>query len=222
MSEKLYSVYMHTTPDGKKYIGLTSQYPPEKRFANGNGYAGNAPFYRAIQNFGWDKIKHEIISSDLSADEAATMEIQLIKEYDSTNPQNGYNRSKGGEIHIEKDEFYDCGYPEYFIDGTDVIPKCNDEIDVIQAYDFLIGEIERIKKEYEKTILEMQMSYFSHLQSIYDYSESIEKVIFNKSKEGTIDHIYYGAFQSLISSLQEKHIKSFELQCKKVYGGESE
>ena len=35
--EKCYTVYMHTSPSGKRYIGITSMKPTE-RLRNGGGY----------------------------------------------------------------------------------------------------------------------------------------------------------------------------------------
>ena len=69
MTNKRYSVYCHTAPDGKKYIGITSKIP-EERWLNGRGYQRNRHFFGAIRKFGWDKIKHEVLSTNLSEDEA--------------------------------------------------------------------------------------------------------------------------------------------------------
>ena len=93
---KKYTVYMHITPNKKRYIGITSQ-KVEKRWNNGNGYKNNKYFTRAIEKYGWDNIEHIIISCDLSEKEAKEMEIDLIKKYDTTNPQMGYNITKGGD-----------------------------------------------------------------------------------------------------------------------------
>lgn len=95
--EKLYCVYKHTnTLNGKVYIGITSQ-QPEKRWKNGYGYEGNEYFYRAIQKYGWDSFEHEIIVDGLTKKQACAIEIELIKAYDSTNSDKGYNFSSGGD-----------------------------------------------------------------------------------------------------------------------------
>lgn len=94
--DKCYCVYMHTSPSGKRYIGITGQNPPEKRWLNGEGYAYNVHFYRAIQKYGWDNFKHEILFSELTKEEAEEKEIELISLYDSTNIDNGYNVMSGG------------------------------------------------------------------------------------------------------------------------------
>ena len=95
--EKTYTVYKHTTPSNKVYIGITSK-PVNARWRNGLGYKKQPYFYKAIQKYGWENIKHEIIAELLTKDEACKMEIHLISEYESTNRDNGYNSSTGGEL----------------------------------------------------------------------------------------------------------------------------
>lgn len=92
----MWSVYKHTTPAGKVYIGITGV-NPAKRWGNGSNYKGNKHFSRAIEFYGWEHIKHEVIAEGLTKEAAATLEVNLIKQYDSTNPEKGYNKSKGGE-----------------------------------------------------------------------------------------------------------------------------
>lgn len=92
----MYVVYKHTTPSGKVYIGITKQ-KPERRWQNGNGYKDNEHFYRAILKYGWGNIKHEIVCTGLNKWQACRVEQSLIKYFDSTNPDKGYNNSIGGE-----------------------------------------------------------------------------------------------------------------------------
>lgn len=92
----MYTVYKHTTPSGKVYIGITGK-KPEQRWENGSGYKGNKHFYRAILKYGWENIEHEIVKNGLTKQQACDLEIELIAEYDATNPRNGYNNSTGGE-----------------------------------------------------------------------------------------------------------------------------
>ena len=99
--KKLYSVYIHTSPSGKKYIGITSMKPPEKRWLNGHGYSHNTHFSNAIKKYGWNNFKHEIILENLSEEEAIKMERQLIAEYNTMNQDYGYNKTSGGEIDKE-------------------------------------------------------------------------------------------------------------------------
>ena len=91
-----YTVYMHVTPNNKKYIGITCK-SPAHRLANGNGYKKNTLFYRAITKYGWDNIQHIIVANGISKENACSMEIELIKKYNTTDPTYGYNVSTGGE-----------------------------------------------------------------------------------------------------------------------------
>ena len=96
MGNKRYCVYCHTSPSGKRYIGITCQ-RPTRRWNGGNGYRQNPYFYNAILKYGWANIRHEILYKGLSRDEACEKEIKLICSYKSNNPKYGYNLSAGGE-----------------------------------------------------------------------------------------------------------------------------
>ena len=90
-----YTVYMHTCPNGKKYIGIT-QRNPEQRWARGSGYYSNKHFYNAIKKYGWDNIEHIILFENLTKEEAESKEIKLIKKYKSNFNEFGYNIENGG------------------------------------------------------------------------------------------------------------------------------
>lgn len=102
-SEKSFTVYRHTAPNGKVYIGITSQMLC-KRWANGRGYRNNFHFANAIKKYGWKNIKHEVLYTDLTQEEAERREIELIAEYDSTDPDKGYNRDFGGKAKAQLSE----------------------------------------------------------------------------------------------------------------------
>lgn len=91
-----YIVYKHTSPSGKVYIGLTGRTTKERWGNNGIGYKACPYFWKAIQKYGWDNIEHEILYEDLTQEEACELEIKTIAEYDSTNPEKGYNDLLGG------------------------------------------------------------------------------------------------------------------------------
>lgn len=88
-------VYMHTSPNNKKYIGITKQ-NPKKRWQNGYGYKTQM-FYRAIQKYGWDNIRHEILKSKLSLEDANYYEKCYIRELKTDDPLYGYNCTVGGD-----------------------------------------------------------------------------------------------------------------------------
>lgn len=91
-----YYVYMHISPNGKKYIGITQDYL--KRWRNGLGYWKNKYFYNAIQKYGWDNFEHIIVAENLTQDEAEIMEIELIAKYKSNQREYGYNHAEGGKV----------------------------------------------------------------------------------------------------------------------------
>ncbi len=90
-----YTVYMHTTPSNKHYIGITSKNVFD-RWKNGQGYHNNKHFYNAIMKYGWDNIKHETIVSGVSREWAIKLEQSLILYYRSNENAYGYNHAVGG------------------------------------------------------------------------------------------------------------------------------
>ena len=70
----------------------------EQRWDNGNGYRNNKHFYDAILKYGKDNFQHIIIAENLSKEESCELEKKLIKQYDTTNREKGYNHSTGGDI----------------------------------------------------------------------------------------------------------------------------
>lgn len=93
----MYTVYKHASPNGKVYIGITSRKVSE-RWRNGNGYFHSPHFHAAIQKYGWENIKHEILFEGLTKEQAEQKEIELIAFYQSNNPLYGYNSDSGGNV----------------------------------------------------------------------------------------------------------------------------
>ena len=91
---KSYSVYIHTFPDGKKYVGCTSR-KPEIRWGNGHGYVMHPDMFSAILKFGWDNIEHQVVCEGLTKEEAYEMESELILKYRTSEVECGYNLSQG-------------------------------------------------------------------------------------------------------------------------------
>lgn len=96
-NNKSYSVYMHKFPNGKVYIGMTSQIP-YKRWHYGNGYGNNNAMGRAIKKYGWKNIKHIILKENLSKLDAEYYESYYIQKYKSNNIDFGYNSTNGGML----------------------------------------------------------------------------------------------------------------------------
>lgn len=91
-----YCVYVHISPSGKRYVGITSQ-SVENRWKNGWGYYTQPIFYRAILKYSFENFKHEIIKTGLLKEEAIDLEKELIKKYNTIDRRYGYNVTEGGE-----------------------------------------------------------------------------------------------------------------------------
>lgn len=106
VQDKHYCVYMHISPSGKKYIGITKQ-DVQKRWQNGYGYLNKnedgtfkQPYMaRAVLKYtDWKNAwEHLILIDDLTEEEAKEKEKMFIKEYNTRNPNYGYNITAGGE-----------------------------------------------------------------------------------------------------------------------------
>lgn len=88
-------LYKHTSPSGKVYIGITQDVKHRWR-GDGRGYKGSNRFWNAIKKYGWDKIKHEILYERLTKEDASEKEKEIIAEYNSADPNYGYNLALGG------------------------------------------------------------------------------------------------------------------------------
>jgi group I intron endonuclease len=94
--EQCWCVYMHTSPSGKKYVGITSK-DTKERWKQGSTYKGCVAFQNAINKYKWENFEHQILYSNLTEKEAKDLEISLISEMDLRNPDKGYNISPGGD-----------------------------------------------------------------------------------------------------------------------------
>lgn len=91
-----YKVYLHTFPNGKKYIGMTSQKIERRSRSDGSGYKLQPELMKAIQEIGWNNIEHKILKDNLSKKEAEKYEYYYIKKYNTNNIEYGYNIANGG------------------------------------------------------------------------------------------------------------------------------
>lgn len=88
--ENNYSIYVHIFPNDKRYYGISTS--PENRWGeNGIGYQNQPKMWAAIQEFGWENIKHEIIMQNLTRQNALMIEEALINQYKTNIPACGYN-----------------------------------------------------------------------------------------------------------------------------------
>ena len=90
-----YTVYLHISPSGKRYYGVT-KLNVKQRWQNGRGYKDNEDFWEAIEKYGWCNFQHIIVVKDLTKDEDYWLEETLIEAWDTRNTDKGYNIAKGG------------------------------------------------------------------------------------------------------------------------------
>ena len=86
----MYSIYVHTFPDGKKYVGMTSQ-DVENRWQLGWGYKDQKNVFKAINSVGWNNIQHEVIETVEDKKTALKREEYYTLLWHSNEPEFGYN-----------------------------------------------------------------------------------------------------------------------------------
>ena len=90
----MFIVYMHTLA-GKSYIGQTCQPLHQRTKRDFSGYKDQAYWWNAIQKYGYENIKTEVLYSNLSHAEADRYESLCIDRYNTIRPY-GYNLQGGG------------------------------------------------------------------------------------------------------------------------------
>ena len=95
---KRWIIYMYIFPNGKRYIGATSQTLSGRQGKDFQRYKGCTKLYNAINEFGKDNIVQKIIiEKEMTAEEASELEHYYINKYHSDNELYGYNTCSGGE-----------------------------------------------------------------------------------------------------------------------------
>lgn len=75
---KTYYIYVHTAPNGKKYIGMTTNL--KKRWI-ASKYKCNKEFYKDIIKYGWNNIRHEVLAITNYGWLARKLEKDMINRY---------------------------------------------------------------------------------------------------------------------------------------------
>lgn len=88
---KTFYVYMYTSPSGKHYVGRTCNSQTVRAGSNGDNYKGCTVFWRAIQKYGWENFKYEVLEDDIPSNEIDKRECYWISYYHSSANENGYN-----------------------------------------------------------------------------------------------------------------------------------
>lgn len=84
----------------KVYIGITTcslEYRWSKHITESRNENNTKHLYKAIRKYGLDNFSIEQIDSSNDFKELGKLERQYIKQYDSQNPNKGYNLTAGGE-----------------------------------------------------------------------------------------------------------------------------
>lgn len=99
-----WTIYMYQFPNGKKYIGKTKRTLSKRQGGSRfRGYESCTLVYRAMQKYGFENIKQEVLFKEKMSDEqAARLEQMCIllfqtNVYRFNNPERGYNLTDGGE-----------------------------------------------------------------------------------------------------------------------------
>ena len=87
----MWLVYKYTFPDNKVYIGRSKNWKSRAR----TGYDGTL-VGDAIQKYGWENVKKEILAEADNVEDADSLEKYYIAKYNSTDIACGYNMTKGG------------------------------------------------------------------------------------------------------------------------------
>lgn len=92
---KTWTVYEHISPSGKVYVGITTNI--KIRWGNcGYRYKTyNSIFKKAIDEYSWNNISHNIIAEGLGEHTAKNIEKDLIAFYKKSNKS--YNVTDGGD-----------------------------------------------------------------------------------------------------------------------------
>ena len=95
MENRNYWIYTHTTPDGCVYVGQSQFETANLRWVKSH-YRPNTTFGKVISLWGWDNIKHEVIATNLTHEEALRMEGDMI-EFCKANGVSLNERSSGNK-----------------------------------------------------------------------------------------------------------------------------
>ena len=93
-----WTVYLYTFPNGKVYIGSTKLTLSQRQGHQFKRYQPCKKIWDAIQEFGYQNIKEEILfEGDVPVEVAAEKERYFIAKYKANDPEVGYNIGMGGE-----------------------------------------------------------------------------------------------------------------------------
>lgn len=130
----MFVIYKAEFPNGKVYIGKSKDFDSRKIKHSYSTRYYNTKLTNAINKYGFDSIKWEIIFETEDINIINQKEIEFISKYDSI--KNGYNTSTGGDggdtisnnprrLDIIKQQLTSKGYDSdnYYVDISEIISK---------------------------------------------------------------------------------------------------
>ena len=97
----MYNIYVHTFPDGRKYVGSTKKQNPKKRWKGAQGYRKHKTLFNAIKSVGWNNIQHEIIETVEDKETALKREEYYTLLWRTNEPEFGFNIDVGNKHNDE-------------------------------------------------------------------------------------------------------------------------
>ena len=97
--KKLYIVYVHITPDGMHYYGISNNH--KCRWDSNGIHYRDTSLQPYIEKYGWDNIQHIVLYENLSYDDALKIEDSLILS--GWEKGNCINKRRSGNISKDVD-----------------------------------------------------------------------------------------------------------------------
>lgn len=198
--KKAFCVYEHVFPNGKRYIGITSN--AEKRWKNGEGYRTQGKIAKAIKHYGWDNVKHNVILDDLDKEQAIILEKYLISALDTI--ENGYNTAIGG----------DNINTTYLNDHILYMIRESKTLDEIYGQEQIEGDIVSVfeRGKYDAKLAELLNSIDSVIETAFsDYKKIKGNAVYDGRLERCEAYWYY-ADQLLSRAIDGKKFEKNEIQ----------
>ena len=207
--DRKWIIYCHTNKiNGKKYIGTTCKSPSHRWRGNGIGYCNNNHFYNAICKYGWNNFEHTILFCNLTKDDAYLIESKLIKQFNTTDQDYGYNISSGG---FGGKGIYSSGKIYQFTQDGEFVNIYNSISDAEQKTGLLFANICACCNGRRKMSGKYQWSYARNIDKIrkvtFDYKKSnfheVKKVL-----QYTLDGHFIKEWGSAKEASRNLHINS--------------
>lgn len=192
-----YKIYVHINKTNRKlYIGQTCRKIVEQRYGkNGNQYKKCPLFYNAIKKYGWNDFEHIVLFDNLSKEMADILEKELIKKYNTTDIEFGYNLNNGGQNTFE---YKKIPVYQYTKDGK-LVRKWNSAGAVEDEYDeYKFSSISRCCRKECKTYKGFIWSYVE--LSVKDINNIMNYKGLRKVKQYTKNCEYIKTYNSIKSA----------------------